>query len=48
MTLMDTVFPGVMQIDGDVLCLHDIVAAELPPLDEILRRQPAPVRRVEL
>ncbi|WP_437637746.1 GNAT family N-acetyltransferase [Sorangium sp. So ce854] len=37
-----------MEIVGDVLCLHDIVAAELPPLDEILRRLPAPVRRVEL
>ncbi|WP_437769520.1 hypothetical protein WMF27_07940 [Sorangium sp. So ce281] len=33
---------------GDVLCLYDVVAAELPPLDEILRRLPAPVRRVEL
>ncbi|AUX20969.1 uncharacterized protein SOCEGT47_014460 [Sorangium cellulosum] len=37
-----------MEIAGDPLCLYDVVAAELPPLDEILRRLPAPVRRVEL
>lgn len=37
-----------MEIAGDTLCLYDVVAAELPPLDEMLRRLPAPVRRVEL
>ncbi|WP_437985201.1 GNAT family N-acetyltransferase [Sorangium sp. So ce117] len=37
-----------LEIAGDVLCLYDVVAQELPPLDEILRRLPAPVRRVEL
>ncbi|XXY46910.1 GNAT family N-acetyltransferase [Sorangium sp. So ce269] len=37
-----------LEIAGEVLCLHDVVAAELPPLDELLRRLPVPVRRVEL
>ncbi|WP_437969529.1 GNAT family N-acetyltransferase [Sorangium sp. So ce260] len=37
-----------LEIAGDALCLYDVVAAELPPLDEILRRLPAQVRRVEL
>ncbi len=37
-----------LEIAGDVLCLYDVVAAELPPLHEILRRLPARVRRVEL
>ncbi|WP_237245201.1 MULTISPECIES: hypothetical protein [Sorangium] len=37
-----------LEIAGDVLCLYNVVAAELPPLDEILRRLQARVRRVEL
>ncbi|AUX40696.1 uncharacterized protein SOCE26_020970 [Sorangium cellulosum] len=37
-----------METPGDIVRLYDIVAKKLPSLHEILRRLPAPARRIQL